>query len=469
MPLELANFADRISKLERRREELLREVSDIELQLSGERAAYNTLMNRQTSVYKLPAELLSHIFLLCQAAGPPLFYSSFAVAASHVSRHWRTVSLLTPLLWNDIRVSKRIRHPLLRLEAHLSRSCDCFLDILIDVLLSDIEPLLTLISGHSKRWRRFSLVTRYDHLVTVEKCLRYSSVPKLEHLSLLIGMSQEHNSPRREYPEGCPMIFSEGAPSLQLVRLGGLALGNLVPPTGMISTLDLGGFARYCMEPSQFVSFLQALPSLVNLSLSQPHVHYTRDVTKQVELPLLRSLRICGPHTFPLIPLSLLVLPKLESLILYEVENFHSPVFPSVKELSLEACSFDEVAVTNMLHAFPSIAKLTMDPFIPAICSAINMYVGMPESSIPWPCLHTLTLRHIDAGDVVRLTGIVSVRYSSHAIQELRIDRRTRTVLRQKKLFNWFKKVVSIVNCDEPETWPPGLGYDDLTDIVARS
>jgi len=465
LPSELDRTADRISKLELRREELLHEIFEIELKLSGERAAYNTLINHRASVSKLPVELLSHIFLICQAASAPNFCPSFGVVASHVSHHWRTISLSTPLLWNDIRISKRTRHPLLRLEAYLRRSYNCFLDILVDTSLSDIQPLMTLISGHSERWRRFSLETEYDHLATIEECLRCSSVPKLEYLSLLIGMSQEHNSPRSKYPRECPTIFSEGAPCLQLIRLGGTALGNLAPPTGAISTLDLDGLERYYMEPSQFVSFLETLPSLINLSLGQLHIHHPRDpsqVTKQIELPLLRSLRICGPCTSPHIPLSLVLLPKLRSLVLYELENFHSPVFPSVKELTVAACSFDEVAITNMLLAFPSITELTMDPFIPAICRIITISVDMADSRVPWPCLRTLTLGQLGTSEVLCLSAMVSTRsLFHHAIQRLRIDRRTRIMLRKKDCFNWFKEQMSVVAYEQPETWPAGLGYGD--------
>jgi len=466
LPLELDRTAECISKLELRREELLREISDIELRLSGQRAAYNTLINHRASVSILPVELLSHIFLMCQAASAPSFCPSFGVVASHVSHHWRTISLATPLLWNDIRIFKQTRYPLLRLEAYLRRSYDCFLDIHVDTLLSDIQPLMALISGHSERWRRFSLVTEYDHLITVEECLRCSSVPKLEHLSLVIGTSQEHNSPRSKYPRECPIIFSEGAPVLQFVRLGGLALGNLAPPTGAISTLDLDGFERYYMEPSQFVSFLEMLPSLINLSLGELHIHHPRDpsqVTKQIELPLLRSLCICGPCTSPYIPLSLVLLPKLRSLVLYELENFHSPVFPSVEELTVVSCSFDEVAATNMLLAFPSITELTMDPFIPAICRIITISVDMADSRVPWPCLRTLTLSHLGTSEILCLSAMVTTRsLYHHAIQRLRIDQRTRIMLRKKDCFNWFKEQMSVVVYDQLETWPMGLGYDEL-------
>ncbi|KXN81327.1 hypothetical protein AN958_05182 [Leucoagaricus sp. SymC.cos] len=323
---------------------------------------------------------------------------------------------------------------------------------------------MTLVSAHSERWRRFSLITDHDHLIAIQTCLRDSPAPLLEHLSLLIGIPQEYNSPRTKYPGDCPVIFARGAPSLRFARLGGSALGNVVPPTGAISTLDLDGFERYYMEPSQFVSFLEAVPSLVNLSLGQLHIHHPRDpfqVTKQIELPLLRSLRICGPCTSPHLALSLLLLPQLESLILCELESFHSPVLPSVKQITIDACSFDEAAATNILLALPNITELTME-LTPAICSMTTIPVDMAESRIPWPSLHTLTLRKMGARDVARLRIMVSTRIASdHAIQKLRLDRQSRTTLKKKLCLDWFKEQMTLENCDQPDAWPAGLGYDD--------
>lgn len=467
--LEINNVANRISDLQLRREQLLREFADIELQLRSEKARYNTLLNGQASVSKIPFELLSNIFLLCQAAGPPKPYYSFAVAASHVSRHWRTVSLSTPLLWNDIHVTIRSSFAVARLEAHLIRSADCFLDIFIYTPTRDISPAMTLISSHSKRWRRLSLMTDHDHVNTIYNYLHRSPAPLLEHLSLQIGIPEEHHSPRSKYPDNRPKILAEGARSLRFVRLGGLALGNLAPPCEMITTLDLDGFERYYMEPSQFVALLETLPSLANLSLGQLYIHHPRDpfdVTKQIELPLLRSLRICGPCTSPHLALSLLVLPRLEYLILHELDSFHSPLLPSVKELAIESCSFDDVAATNILHACPSVTHLTMDFTSPTICSAMTIPVDMREDRVPWPSAHTLTVRDMEASDLARFRIMISTRTSSnHGFKKLRLDRRTRTVLRNKLCLDWFREQMALENCDRPDPWPADLGYDDPGDI----
>lgn len=466
--LEVDSVATKISDLELRREQLVHELSEIDLQLHGERAKYNTLLNGQASVSKIPFELLSNIFLLCQAAGPPKPYYSFAVAASHVTRHWRTVSLSTPLLWNDIRINMRSLLALKRLEAHLIRSDDCFLDIFVYTPMRDIEPIMTLISSHSKRWRRLSLITDNDHISTIQTCLFGSPTPLLEHLSLQIGIPDEHHSPRFKYPGNCPKLFVEGAPSLKFVRLGGLALGNLAPPPESISTLDLDGFERYYMEPSQFVALLETLPSLVNLSLGQLYIHHPRDpfdVTKQITLPLLRSLRICGPCTSPHLALSLLLLPQLEFLALHDLDSFHSPLLPSVKELTIESCTFDEVAATNILHACPSITHLTMDFHSPTICSVMTISANMAESQIPWPSVHTLSVHEMGASDLARFRIMVSTRISSNrAFNKLRVDRRTRTILRNKLCLDWFKEHVSLENYDRTDPWPAGLGYEDPGD-----
>ncbi|KAF9448319.1 hypothetical protein P691DRAFT_781163 [Macrolepiota fuliginosa MF-IS2] len=463
--LEVDSVASQISNLELRREQLVRELSDIDLQLRKERARYNTLLNGQAAISKIPIELLSSIFLLCQVAGPPKPYYSFAMAASHVSRHWRTVSLTTPLLWNDIQMNIRSMASLARLETHLIRSNDCFLDIFIYTPIPDLASVMRLLSSHSKRWRRFSLMTPNDHLNTIYTYLHSSSAPLLEHLSLQVGIPEEHNSPRSKYPGYCPKIFAEGTPSLKFIRLGGVAFGNLAPPLDMVSTLDLDGFERYYMEPSQFVALMESLPSIVNLSLGQLHIHHPRDpfdVTKQIELPLLRSLRICGLCTSPHLVLSLLVLPQLESLILLDLDSFHSPVLPSVKELTIESCSFDEIAATNIYHACPSITHLTIDLASPALCSAMTISA---ENLIPCPSVHTLTVRDLEPGDFARFRIMVSTRIASdRAFKKLRLDRRTRTVLRNKLCLDWFREHMTVENCDHYDPWPADLGYDDPGD-----
>lgn len=449
-PELLDSVAASISTLEHHRDQLLRQLSDVELQLRAERAQYSALLNSQASISKIPFDLLSSIFLLCQAAGRPKHYYSFAVAASHVTRHWRTVCLSTPLLWNDICISIRSPLALARLEAHLGRSDGCFLDLSIHTSIPSIEPIMDLISPHSKRWRRLSITTDNNQVQTLQARLSSSLTPLLEHLSLQIEMGEEHLSPRSKYPSSCPMILTGGAPLLTFVRLGGLALGQLAPPSEKVTTLDMDGFERYYMEPWQLIALLETLPSLVNLSLGQLHIHHPRDpfdVAKQITLPLLRSLRICGPCTSPHIMLSLLVLPQLESLALQDLDGFHSPPLPCVKELLIDSCTFDEIATTNLLHACPSITSLAMDFQSPMVWSAMTVLGDIADDQIAWPAVQTLTVREMGTSDVARFRIMASTRISANrGLARLRVDRRTRAVLKTKQCLEWFREHMTVEN-----------------------
>jgi hypothetical protein len=97
----------------------------------------------------------------------------------------------------------------------------------------------------------------------------------------------------------------------------------------------------------------------------------------------------------------------------------------------------------------------------------ITIPTGMAKSRIPWTSLHTLTIRDMGASDVARLRIMVHTRITSEcAILKLRLDRRTRTTLRKKLCFDWFKEQMTLENCDQPDTWPVGLGYDDPIDYL---
>jgi hypothetical protein len=51
-------------------------------------------------------------------------------------------------------------------------------------------------------------------------------------------------------------------------------------------------------------------------------------------------------------------------------------------------------------------------------------------------------------------------------LKQIRLDRRSRTALRNKQRFDWLQMLVEIDNCDLVETWPPGLGYEDGHDLL---
>ncbi|KAF8149834.1 hypothetical protein B0H34DRAFT_162748 [Crassisporium funariophilum] len=469
-----------ITSLELRRSQLLQEIDSVSLELMSEKAKYARSINEDALVYRLPNELLTGIFMACQqyrrtstkSTPPP----PFQVVASHVSHRWRHIVLSTPLLWNDIAFSIRpMGHVqgriLAQLEAHLTRSDTCFLDITLNFhVIGNLSSYFRLISAYSTRWRRLSIVTRYEQVEDIYDLLHSASTPILEHLSLNLGKPQEGSlSPRKQYSSVLPTVFNSGAPRLSFVRLAGLAMGSLHPPTSAVTTLHLDGWTRNYLTHVQFKTVLEAAPLLVNLSLNQLCIHHPRDpleVASPATLPNLRCLRIRGPCS-PLYRLiSLMNIPQLHSLSLHNVDTFDSDTLPSVQSLSLDSCAFDEPELGNLIRSFPSINSLSVDESMPDI-----FYMLIPnladELPMPWPHLQTISVRELNSMDIPHFCSMVFSRQDNDkALSKVYLDRRSRAVLRAKHRLDWLLDRLKVENCDLPETWPPGLGYEDPHDLL---
>ncbi|PPQ77106.1 hypothetical protein CVT25_010801 [Psilocybe cyanescens] len=466
---------DSIRILERRKEGLLREVDNVNLALDIQKAQYARLLNNQAPVYRLPNELLTSIFTTCQQSlrlsNKPV--TPFQVVISHISHRWREIVLSTPLLWNTINFRVRPmnhvqRHILSQLEAHLTRSNTCFLDITLDFhIVDNISAYLNLLAPESTRWRRLAIITRYEQIYDIHTFLRDAHAPLLEHLSLSLGKPQDGTgslSPRQQYLTVLPTI-TPSASSLTFVRLAGLALGSLHPPTSSVTTLHLDGWTRHFMTYDQFKSILLAATSLINLSLNQLCIHHPRDpleILQPVDLPHLRNLRIRGACR----PLSLMNVPQLHSLSLQNVDAFDSDAIPSVRSLSLDSCALDKIEIDHLFRSFPSVRTLSIDDTLPDIYEKL-----LPDSNsaipTPWPQLRTILQYELLNVDVPHFCHMVfSLRRTNKKLTKVRLDRRSRTVLRAKLRLDWLQGLLQVENCDDQEPWPLGLGYEDAHDLL---
>lgn len=475
------SIEESIATLESKRTYLLQEVNAVERELAEQKSRHASIVNENTPLYKLPNELLVLILTTSHQLTSRARYP-FTVLASHVSSRWRQVVLATPFLWNDIDLEIRplghIRgRTLQRLSAHLTRSDPCHLDISLSFGVTEvIAPYLELISAHSKRWRRLSIVARSDRVNDINMFLRPATTPALEHLSLHVGTPQDGLlSPRVAYRHVCPQILLAGAPSLSFVRLAGLALGNMHPASNVISTLHLDGWTRHYMTHDQFKTVFEGLPSLVNLSINQLCMHHPRDplaITAPIRLPLLRSLRIRGPSVPPDRLLSLLRLPALESLSLLNMEIFDSDTIPTVQILSLDSCSFGEVEISNLFAAFPAMVHLGFDESVPDI---FDMLCPKSEDSdtiiIPWPSLQSLAVRALQTIDVDPLCAMISKRAESgKPLATVSLDRRSRHMLKtnpkHQHRIKWLEEKLRVDKAVSEEVWPAGLEYADPHDLL---
>ncbi|KAF8802441.1 hypothetical protein BYT27DRAFT_7196625 [Phlegmacium glaucopus] len=469
-----------ITSLEQRKEQLVQELDNVSLELRSLKATYARKINEDVLVYRLPSELLTSIFITCQQHRKASAKSlPFQVIASHVSDHWRRIVLSTPLLWNDINFHIRpMNHVqgryLPQLEAHLKHSFTCFLDITLHFYVADdISLYLTLLGRHSTRWRRLSIITPYEPIDDIYTLLHSAHAPHLEHLSLNIGKPQEGAvlSPRKQYSCVLPAVLLSGAPSLLFVRLAGLALGNLHPPISKVTTLHLDGWTRHYLTQEQFSTIFDSASAIINLSLNQLCIHHPRDpleVINPVKLLNLRYLRIRGPCSPGCRLISLLDIPQLQALSLHNVDIFDfNTFFSTVQSLTLDSCAFDGPEIKNLIRSFPSITSLSVDESIPDIFGLLDPNSAGPESSKAWPQLQTVSVRELQWMDIPHLCSMVFNRMKSDKpLKQVRLDRRSRTVLRTKHRLDWLQNLVQVDSNDCAETWPPDLGYIDEHDLL---
>ncbi|KAF5342635.1 hypothetical protein D9611_001919 [Ephemerocybe angulata] len=484
---DLERIQGSIERLECTRTDLLRQLAELDKRLETERALYAQLRNQEVAIERLPNELLSMVFggahasLRTNRSGrADLDALRFLVDTSRVCVRWRQVVLHTPLLWNSIVMTvppdfREHQEPQEYLEAHLKRSGDAFLDMTFFAETEnplDLDLFFTIIGLHAKRWRRVSIEMRSATIPSIQPHFKYLEVPMLKHFSINIWETRDGRgpmSPRTAYPDPKPQVFLDGAPNLSVLRLANAAIGHLHPNSTSITTLHLGGWEQAFFTWPQLKSLLESLPQLQNLSLHELCVrHNTRDPTHEpapIHLPHLQNLRIHKPFTPVERFLPLFTVPKLERLALNEVENFDCTEIPSVTHLTMEGCPFDDPQFQNLISAFPNVQDLTIDASAYLFFDSDALSATTP--TYPWRFLKTLTMRELTPGDVVPFTLMVLKRKrAEHPIETLRLDKRSRNVLRLKEKLETLNDHTKIVPFDERELWPPGRGYDDPHDLV---
>jgi len=486
--MDRATLLTSIQELQLKKETLLQELQAIDLYLRARQAQYARLVNDDALVYRIPNELLTGIFTMCTTTaartpssrrGCPSPLPS-QVIVSHVSHRWREIALATPLLWNTINFNVRpMNHVqgriLSQLEAHIQRSDTCFLNITLDFQIAEkLESYCQLLAKHSRKWRRLSIVTRFEQLDDIREMLCDAEVPILEHLSLSLGKPRSGSlSPRKQFSSVTPAILSSVGP-LSFLRLAGQALGNLHPPMSSVTTLHLDGWTRHYMTDEQFGIILEGTPSIINLSFNQLCLHHPRNpfvFVQPTTLHHLRCLRIRGSCSPVSRLISLLNMPRLESISLEGIDTFDSHIMESVRHLNLDDCSFNELEVGKLIRSFPLLSDLSIDESMPDIFYMLLPEASEVDMSRPWPQLKTITIRDLQSVDVPYFCNMVFNRHAtaelgSSPLKNIFLDRRSRNVLRAKHRLEWLQDMVLVENADIPACWPLGLEYEDVHDLL---
>ncbi|KAJ3828338.1 hypothetical protein EV361DRAFT_353099 [Lentinula raphanica] len=464
LPQSVPALDSLLNSLRNQKTDLLHQLEKIDSDIAAAEMKRAKIINDAAFVYRLPPELLSHIFLLCQKDEP-----AFQLIAARVCSPWRVLAVGTRTLWTDIRISvieqSHIQPGLDKMETYLSRSGPSSLFAVRLDVVDDLEfaPFMKLIATHISRCAYLSVhASAHEQACSLlGEHLESLRAPHLSYLALHVNWAGgDYDS----MMFGTPSIFKAGVPSLNVLQLTGIASVLRPPISGAITTLYLDGVYMMELTVFEYCKILAANHSLVNLSLHRISIdidHSMSTHSRAVELPMLRSLRIRTNAIEPASNKALLnVLPlsRLESLVLYEVDNLYLSEFPNVKDLSLHRCGFPPNQIDHLLLAFPSVVRLTLESD-----SLLYMALGMHhEPTMMWPKLRTLCIQGLQHSYAPALLMLVQERSKMNCpLESLYFD---------SSCHGWAVDTLRAITTltkfsytyDYLDPWPPGSDMDSV-------
>jgi hypothetical protein len=360
----------------------------------------------------LPPELLAQIFILAQAESNqhPFFDGiRFEVLLSHVSRHWRAVSLTTRSLWNHIDIYTP--YSLHRASCYLQRSgSQSLLAIYINLsnwerdhaaknLSKSCPPFIRSIASHiiphlhqirSLSFTCFSESTCLEIL----PILRNASAPNLRQLEVKFD---HFTFPFRIHPNGLK-ILEHGSSPLAFLKID---LVGCMPPVASLRGLTSFHLRKLHTDVGltypKLVEVLTAPDCLLYLSIDGTIDLRTwpfhRDAP-DFQLHHLKALQIYDRGVMPAMLLLSISAPNLESLWLdCDFNNFSS--FSMAPQLSFGGSKF------------PQLQYLTIP--------GMNLPFSAPLSSI-FPSVTYLHLPHMDVHPFMHLETALSGQWSLHTL-----------------------------------------------------
>jgi F-box-like len=438
--------------------------------------------NSRTPICSLPPEILSWIFELGQAIeigevdgsdidGASVHVSSFEVMMSHICSHFRNVALDTHKLWRSIDITGV--QSIESVTTYISRSDHCGLRVRLDFSAQapSVDELVKfdVILPHSDRYNRLIIYTVNEPMDNpIVRHFRDRDAPMLEHLSISV-----------EEVEGTTTantgVFLGGAEKLSFVRLRGLAIPLFRPPLNAVTTLHLEQTSPLPIHFATFLQILTASPFLAHLSVYGDIVSSLNwpGTVHPIDLPNLRSLRICGVSGMIYSGLLLGINAAcLDSLVLkdaqeFDLDNFWaSPSvfkFPQLHHLTFCDFEFSSHAYVDVFRAFPRITKFATS-YSPTTPMILSLLAQPTEVDIPWPDLHTLTfLLNLYDDDLIK--DVVRNREAAGCpLVRLRLGTSLDpSALRQ---YNWLQENVILEEIENLEHWPATDSYADEDDVL---
>lgn len=464
------------------------------VQLKSRRGRF---INSHSPVCSLPPEILSWIFQLGQAGeraksdadeedhddyGNDDEYdddvderniSSFEVTVSHVNSHFRNVALGTRKLWRSIDVTHGVHRDLI--ATYISRSDGCGLWVRLDfgeeAPSADDLAKFEVILPHSPRYQRLIIDIITEEIDNpIIRQFHDLDTPMLEQLSISV---KEVEGNATAIPG--VHVLTRGAEKLSFVRLRGLAMSFFRPPLQTVTTLHLDQTLPLPIQLATLVQILSASPFLANLSIYGDMVSdlaWPNHCAHSVELPSLRSLRICGVsgkiYSHLLMGINA---PSLHSLVLKDAQEFDLEIFwaspnvlkfPQLHQLTFCDFEFSSHVYAKVFHAFPTITKFSTS--YSSTTPKILWLLSQPKVDIPWPNLHTLVLL-LNLKDVDLIAQVIRNRNAAgHPLARLHLG--TSLHLSAVQQYAWLQENVTLERIQRLEYWPPGAFYPDDDDTL---
>ena len=309
---------------------------------SSEHEAIHAQGAFESSLFKLPEELWSDIFLLTLPDKPSFTPQQSPVVLTCVCHSWRRIALQTPLLWSSFSLEPNKEHVtkgLLELsKLWVERSGDCPLDV--DLRLPfDVLP-----------WSIDATDEEFESISTLVDLLVRHHAPRIRsllrcypHTFFNQGMGEQLASMEELFivdpPRGCVRIF----PVVELPpKLLSLSMFNtyahFTPATRwpQLEHLEIwqtdAGFAG--LSPGDCLNILNQLPQLRSAGF---HICVDDDDSrKQGSIP------------------SSVVLPRLRSLVISSfVEHDLTLLLNALETPAIEAMAFDGCVCWSFYAAFP--------------------------------------------------------------------------------------------------------------------
>ncbi|CAA7261785.1 unnamed protein product [Cyclocybe aegerita] len=379
-----------------------------------------------STICSIPPEILSAIFESGKDMDPEGFryasfegfevqrddFTPFESLVSQICVHFRQVAVSTPQLWARIQIDRSTSVEYV--TTYIGRSGSCMLDLRLDLIQHDVQPddprleaILGVILPNSHRWRSLSLsynreCANQPTVMRICNCVALA----LQHLSIAVDDVDEADATTVNGDVNTPHIFRAGTPTLQFIRLRGLAMHLFRPQLNTVVTLHLDQTRSVPLDYSTFRSIITCSPCLTHLSI------YGDIISPQpwpgeadpICLPALESLRISGVSGEIYAGILLAInAPKMGSLILKELQEHDLDSFWDGMDLSrytslryLSFCDFDVsvftyerfVQVFREITAFSSFCSTIVEsPLVRFLLEASISGAG----ETPWPELESLT------------------------------------------------------------------------------